>query len=199
MKKVTQGSIAVLGFGAAFAVFNSIIRTKKFQPKADDKKLEQTAPANFAIGEYTFLAGMLNGVPVDLTVSYDPEKYFYKVINEDFPAFTSSPEVAVISGEEISLQIEGMDILDGKTFDDVMMEYKEKFKGFDEFSIGDLNGYEFINGDNACIALPIDFANEGWLLVTVIKENSCKESVDELTERYDVASMVSSITLNKAE
>lgn len=138
-------------------------------------------------GSYSFVSGFKDAKTVNITIDYDPSEFEFKVIEDEFLTYTSDSHVAVLLGEDFSMQLEYSDYYGSDDFGTLEKTLEEKFKGFEKLSYGDIPAYKYYDGDNVCICLPAD--EHSYLLVTAIPakgsdidytELACCDAVKEL-------------------
>ena len=187
--------IAPLGLAAAGAVAAMLLLKKQPEkaaaPKAEAKKPEP--PKNGKEGSYSFISGFKDPVTVDVTLTYDPEKFSFSVISEEFLSYSSDSHVAVLWGEDYHVQMEYAAYYQGEGFEGLAKAVAEKYKGFAPVKFGDNEGLRYLDGDSFCFCLRIPGDENSYLLVTVIRAAADPEDFAALPEDPAFAAMLESI------
>ena len=169
-----------------------LIKKDKQEPAAasEKKDVKKNAPANSRQGSYSFVSGFHDAKTVELTFTYDADRFSFKEIEDDFLTFTSVSHAVAIYGEDFNIQIEYFDYSGGEDFDALGESLREKKKGFGHVVYGRNTGYMYYNGDNVCFVFPA--TEYSYLLVTVIKAKNSDIDFRELPENDDVAAILES-------
>ena len=187
--------IAPLGLAAAGAVAAMLLLKKQPEkaaaPKAEAKKPEP--PKNGKEGSYSFISGFKDPVTVDVTLTYDPEKFSFSVISEEFLSYSSDSHVAVLWGEDYHVQLEYAAYYQGEGFEGLAKAVAEKYKGFAPVKFGDNEGLRYLDGDSFCFCLRIPGDENSYLLATVIRAAADPEDFAALPEDPAFAAMLESI------
>ena len=145
-------------------------------------------------GNYSFVSGYKDTQTVNVDFTYDADKYSFKVIEDEFLAYTSDSHVAAIYGDDFNVQIEYADFYPGDNFEKLASGLREKYKGFAPVSYGPNSGYKYYDGDNVCVCLP---ATEfSYILVTIIKGKAYDDDFTTLTEHPDIEALLSSVKVS---
>ena len=108
MKKWTI--LAPLGLAAGAAAALLLLKKKPAEkaaaPKAAPQKAAPKAPANLKQGSYSFISGFQNAATVDMSLDYDSDAFSFAVVEEGFLSYSSDSHVAILEGEDFSLQVE---------------------------------------------------------------------------------------------
>ena len=131
-------------------------------------------------GAYSFISGFKDAATVEATFQYDAAGCDFAVIEEDFPAYTSDSHVAVVRSGEFALQLEYAGYYSGEDFAGLKKSLAERYQDIKDVKYGANGCLQFVDGDNICIAVPVD--QYSYLLVTVIKG---KEYDDDFTTLPD--------------
>ena len=164
--------------------------------KSAPKKM---APAETLMkkGEYSFVSGFKDAKTVTVTLEYDALRFGFDVIGEDFPSYSSDSHVAVISGEDFSLQLEYAAFYKGEDFDAICAAAESKYRGFGKVAFGANAGFRYLAGDSLCFCLPVEGDEYSYLLVTLIKAEGCDSTLDELAVSDELCAMLGSLTTNR--
>ena len=173
MKTLTKWRVlAPLSLAAAGAAALGVAALlKKLSPAEDAAKTaapaKAAAPANRKTGSYSFISGYKDAATLDVTLDYDPDKYSFSVIEEDFPAYTSDSHVAVVRSPEFIVQLEYAGYYSGEDFAGLKKSLGERYENIEDVSFGANKAIQYVDGDNVCIAVPVD--QYSYLLATLIK------------------------------
>ena len=112
-------------------------KEKKAAPaaKSGGKKEKAAAPKAMKSGSYTFISGFQNAAEVEMSLQYDSNVYFFEILDEDFLTYSSDSHVAVIRGEDFSMQLEYAGYYGGEDFNGLAKSVQERYQGFDPNSI----------------------------------------------------------------
>ncbi len=195
--------LAPISVAAALAAAAAVIvaKKKKAAPAAPAKAAGKKAPSETLMkkGEYSFVSGFKDAETVTVALDYDALRFGFDVIGEDFPCYSSDSHVAVISGEDFSLQLEYAAFYKGEDFDALAAAAKEKYRGFSRVSFGANEGFRYAEGDGVCFCLPIEGDEYSYLLVTLIKAEGCDSTLDELAASEDLAALLGSLTARRGQ
>lgn len=162
--------LAAAGTAAAMLLMNKPGETGD-KPAAAGPAKEKKAepPKNLKEGSYSFISGFRDPATVDVTISYDPEKFTYAVISEEYLNPSSDSHVAVLWGEDYHLQLEYAGYYPGEDFDLMSKAIAEKFKGFAPAQFGEHACVRYLDGDSYGIRMQIPEDGQSYLLITVIR------------------------------
>ena len=180
--------LAPLGLLAAGAAAAAVVLKKKPAAKTEGKAAapvkgkapeKKKAPVGrMETGSYEFISGFKDAKTVELKLRYDADRYDFSVIGEDFLAYSSDSHVAVLRGEEFSLQIEYAGYYHGEDFAALAKEAEAKYQSFARAGYGANEGFCYIAGDNVCFCFPTGDPYS-YVLVTLFK---AKDNDTELSE-----------------
>ena len=135
--------------------------------------------AELKTGSYEFISGFKDAKTVELTLRYDPEQYSFAVIGEEFLAYSSDSHVAVVHGEDFSLQIEYAGYYQGEDFAALSREAEAKYQNFAPAGYGANEGVCYIAGDNVCFCFPSGDPYS-YVLVTLFKAKDNDTPLSEM-------------------
>ena len=168
---------------------------KKADPgKSGGKAKAAAAPKNLQSGSYSFISGFKDARTVEVSVEYDAAAVSYAVISEDFLTYSSNSHVAAITGEEYSIQMEYAGYYSGEDFAALKNSLGERYQDVKDVTFGANKGLQFIDGDNVCMAFPVDASS--YLLVTIIKGKEYDDPFTTLPDYPPVAAILSSIKIS---
>ena len=151
------------------------------------------APKTLCVGSYSFISGFQNAATVEMEMNYDPEKYSFVVIEDEFPSYSSDSHVAVVYGEDFNMQLEYAAYYHGEDFAAHVKGLGEKYQGIAPVRYGETEGVRFLDGDNICLHLPIPNDANSYLLVTLMKNPEYDEDYTTLPEHADVKAMLATL------
>lgn len=181
------------GVAAWLLMKKPLISAAITKEEGEDKKMPPAQPKQVQEGLYSFISGYQNAVTVELTVSYDPEKFSFAVISEEFLSYSSDSHVAVLYGEDYHLQIEYAAYYEGEDFAALAGSSEEKFKGFARVRYGDNEGFRYLDGDSFCFCFPVPGDGGSYVLVTAIRVQADPEDFALLPEDAAFAAMLASM------
>ena len=179
--------IAPLALTAAGALASGVAILMQKLPKNTAPAAESAPaakPANLKTGSYSFISGFKDAETVELSMDYDPEKFSFAIVEDEFLNYSSDSHVAIVYGEEFNLQLEYACYYNGEDFAAHSAALKEKYQTRGEITCGVLTGLWVLDGDNIAIHFPIADDKHSYLLVTVQKT---PDYDDEITTLPDYA------------
>lgn len=190
--------IAPLAISAAGALAAGIAVLMQKVPKAEApaKSASGKAPAAPAVlktGSYSFVSGFKDAATIEMQLDYDPEKFSFDVISEEFLNYSSDSHVAVIYGEEFNLQLEYAAYYGGEDFAALCAGLCEKYRTNGGILCGALSGVWVLDGDNVLISFPIPDDEHSYLLVTVQKTPDYDDDVTTLPDYAPLIALLSTI------
>ena len=165
-------------------------------PAAPEKK---AAPAKaLCEGSYSFISGFKDAATVEMTLRYDPEKFSFSVVEEDFLSYSSDSHVALVWGEDFNLQLEYAGYYGGEDFAAHRAALAEKHSDLAEVSYGALQGVSWLDGDNMALCFPIPEDAHSCLLVTVQKTSAYDDEVTTLPTHPALRELLESIRFTRS-
>ena len=194
--------IAPLGLLAAAGAAAALLLTKKDAPDAAksapaDKKKAAPQEKMMKTGEYSFVSGFKDAKTVEVRLDYDALRFGFDVIGEDFLSYSSDSHVAVITGEEFSMQMEYASYYKGEDLAFITAAAEKKYPGFARVSFNGVEGFRYREGDSVCFCLPVD--EYSYLLLTLLKAQGCDKTVEELAEGEDLRELLSTLRISAGE
>ena len=175
--------IAPLALTAAGALASGVAILMQKLPK-DKTPAAESAPAaksaNLKTGSYSFISGFKDAETVELSMDYDPEKFSFAIVEDEFLNYSSDSHVAIVYGEEFNLQLEYAGYYSGEDFAAHSAALKEKYQTRGEITCGVLTGLWVLDGDNIAIHFPIPDDTHSFLLVTVQKTPDYDDEITTL-------------------
>ena len=197
MKKWTiLAPLGLAALGAAFA-----LTRKKAAPAAKAPAGKQPAPAkapaNLKTGSYSFISGFRDASTVEMSLDYDADKFSYAVVSEDFLSYSSDSHVALLQGEDFSLQIEYAAFFTGEDFAAHCAGLTEKHKSFGPVRYGSVDAVKYLEGDNLCFCVPIPGDGQSYVLVLLFKDKGNDTPLPDMAQDPDLSAILSSVRFDK--
>lgn len=180
MKKPAGGEKAAAPAKAA----KSGAKAAKGAPKA-------YAPKDPKTGSYSFISGFKNAATVEVSLQYDAATHAYNVIEEEFLAYSSNSHVGALYGDEFSMQLEYAGYYNGEDFAALKKTLSDKYQSVKDAAFGANKCLQFVDGDNICMAFPVD--EFSYLLVTIIKGKEYDDPFTTLPDYPPVQAVLASI------
>jgi len=192
--------IAPLGLLAAAGAAAALILKEKDAPAASapkDKKQAAPAEKQMKTGEYSFVSGFKDAKTVEAALDYDALRFSFDVIGEDFLCYSSDSHVAVITGEDFSMQMEYAPFYKDEDFSTLSAAAEKKYKDLARVSFNGVEGIRYREGDGICFCLAVD--EYSYLLLTLLKAQGCDLTLEELAEGEDLAELLGTIRIKTKE
>ena len=159
---------------------------------------ESGAPAGPRIsGCYSFISGYQDAAPVELCLDYDPEKFSFAVVEEDFLSPSGDSHVALLAGEDFKLQLEYAAYYSGEDFQAHCRQLAETHQQRGELRCGALEGVWVLEGDNLRISLPIPGDAYSYVLLTVQKTPDYDDELTTLPDYPPFRELLSTLRLRR--
>ncbi len=196
MKKWTI--LAPLGLAAGAAAL-LLMKKKgaKAAPAAKAAETKKAPPANWKTGSYSFISGYQNAATVEMRLGYDGDKFRYAVVSEDFLSYSSDSHVALVQGEDFSLQLEYAAYFTGEDFAAHCASLAEKHKSFAPVRYGSVDAVKYLEGDTLCFCVPIPEDEHSYVQVLVFKDKGNDTPLPELAKDPDLSAMLESIRFER--
>ena len=193
--------IAPLGALAAAGAAAALLMKKKAEGGAKSAPAEKkkAAPAEklMKTGEYSFVSGFKDARTVEAALDYDALRFSFDVIGEDFLCYSSDSHVAVITGEDFSMQMEYAPFYKDEDFSTLSAAAEKKYKDLARVSFNGVEGIRYREGDGICFCLAVD--EYSYLLLTLLKAQGCDLTLEELAEGEDLAELLGTIRIKTKE
>ena len=195
MKKWTI--LAPLGLAAGAALL--LLKKKEAKTAPTDKAAvaKKAPPANWKTGSYSFISGYQNAATVEMRLGYDGDKFSYAVVSEDFLSYSSDSHVALVQGEDFSLQLEYAAYFTGEDFAAHCASLAEKHKSFAPVRYGSVDAVKYLEGDTLCFCVPIPEDEHSYVQVLVFKDKGNDTPLPELAKDPDLSAMLESIRFER--
>ena len=175
--------LAPLGLAAAGAAL--LLLKKKPAEKAASAKTVPVkkpapakAPANLKTGSYSFISGFQNASTVEMTLSSDSH-------------------VAILEGEDFSLQLEYAAFYPGEDFAAHCASLAEKHQDFAPVRYGSVDAVKYLEGDALSFCLPIPEDAHSYVQVLLFKAKGNDTPLPELAEAPDLSAILSSVRFHR--
>jgi len=175
--------LAMTAVGAAVTGI-AILRQKLPTELPDSENVQDARPAVLKTGSYSFISGFKDAATVELLIDYDPEKFSFVVVEDEFLNYSSASHAAILYGQDFNVQLEYATYYSGEDFAAHRAHLEEKYGTRGEISCGAHTGLWVLDGDNIAIHFPIPDDSHSYLLVTVQKT---PDYDDEITTLPDYA------------
>lgn len=193
--------IAPLGLLAAAGAAAALVLKKKDAPSGDKtpKEKKKAAPEEklMKTGEYSFVSGFKDARTVEAALDYDALRFSFDVIGEDFLCYSSDSHVAVVTGEDFSMQIEYAPFYKDEDFATLSAAAEKKYRDFAKVSFNGVEGFRYREGDGLCFCLAVD--EYSYLLLTLIRAQGCDKTLEELAAGEDLAELLGTIRIGTKE
>ena len=172
---------------------------KKPAGKSGGKEEKKAKAKDLKSGSYAFISGFQDAAKVEMTVQYDANGYSFDVIEEDYPAYSSDSHVAVIRGDDFSMQLEYAGYYGGEDFSGLAKSVADRYQGFGEVAYGAHKGVKFVDGDNVCLCIPVTDDAYSYILATIMIGKEYDEPFETLVDHPDVKDIISSIQFTSSK
>ena len=185
-------AIGSLAAGAA------VLLKKLPKPEASAIQPAPVKDADLKTGSYSFISGFKDAATVELRLDYDPEKFSFVVVEDEFLNYSGDSHVAIVWGRDFNLQLEYASYYSGEDFAAHRAAMTEKYKTANAFACGALSGFWVLDGDNAAIHLPIPNDAHSYLLVTVQKTSDYDGEVTTLPSYPPLKELLATIRFERS-
>ena len=189
--------IAPLAMTAAGALVTgiAILRQKLPTELPAEESAPAEKPAALMRGSYSFISGFQDAKTVELTIDYDPEKFSFAVVEDEFLNYSSASHAAILYGKDFNIQLEYAPYYNGEDFAAHRAQLEEKYQTRGDFACGELNGLWVLDGDNIAIHLPIPEDAHSYLLVTVQKTPDYDDEITTLPDYAPLRDLLGTIRI----
>ncbi len=191
--------IVPLGALAAAGAAALLLKKKAASPAAPKSAAKKDAPreTQSKTGEYSFVSGFKDARTVEVKLEYDALRFGFDVIGEDFLCYSSDSHVAVISGEDFSIQMEYASFYKGEDFALIAETAQKKYGGYAPAAFGSLEGFRYREGDSVCFCLPVD--EYSYLLLTLLKAEGSKLTLEEIAGGEELRKLLDTLKIGFKE
>ena len=193
--------LAPVSLAAAAAVI-LIARLAAKDRKSAPAGAAQEAPAPKAVptktGSYSFISGFRDAATVEMSLDYDPERFSFAVVEEGFLSASSDSHVALLQGEDFSMQFEYAAYLRGEEADGRWSVLREKHPELAPVRYGRLDAVYFLEGDAVCYCLPIPEDASSYVLVSLFKAKDNDTELADMPKDPDVVAILDSVRFERS-
>ena len=191
--------IAPLGLLAAAGAAAALLLKKKdgegtAKSAPADRKKDLPREKQMKTGVYSFVSGFKDAKTVEAALDYDALRFSFDVIGEDFLSYSSDSHVAVITGEDFSMQMEYASYYKEEDLGVITAAAEKKYPGFARVSFGSAEGFRYREGDAVCFCLGVD--EYSYLLLTLLKAQGCDKTVEELAAGEDLRELLETLRVS---
>ena len=195
--------LAPLGLAAGAAAAALLLKkngTKEAPAKGNGAKkpAPAKAPAHVQTGSYSFISGFQNAATVEMTMDYDADKFSFAVVEEDFLSYSSDSHVALVQGEDFSLQLEYAAFYPGEDFAAHCASLTEKHREVSPLRYGSVDAIKYLEGDNLCFHIPIPGDEHSYVQVLLFKAKGNDTPLPDLADDPDLGAMLASVRFRKS-
>ena len=191
--------ILPLAFSAAGALAAGIAALLQKLPKDEGQAAGPAArPVKLETGSYSFISGFQDAATVELQLDYDPERFSFVVMEDDFLSETSDSHVAIVYGDDFNLQLEYAGYYGGEDFAAHTAALAEKYGTRGDFACGSLHGVWVLDGDNVAIHLPIPDDAHSYLLILVQKTPDFDDEVTALPDYAPLRELLATLRFTRS-
>ncbi len=202
MKKWTiYASLGLLAVGAAALVLKRkapAAAAPAVKTNAPGKKAAPKAPVQCKTGSYSFISGYRNAAAVEMSLNYDAEKFSFAVVEEGFLSYSSDSHVALVQGEDFSLQLEYAAYFSGEDFAAHCASLREKHPDLVPVRYGSVDAVKYLEGDSLCFCIPIPEDANSCVQVLLFKDKGNDTPLPDLAEDPDLRLMLESIRFSRS-
>ena len=198
MKKWTI--LAPVGLAAVGAAALALLRKKGGKPSAPGAGPApgKKAPANLKTGSYSFISGFQNAATVEMSLDYDADRFSFAVVEENFLSYSSDSHVAILEGEDFSLQLEYAAFYPGEDFAAHCASLAEKHQDFAPVRYGSVDAVKYLEGDNLCFHIPIPGDEHSYVQVILFKAKDNDTPLADLAQDPELAALLESIRFRRS-
>ena len=191
---------AAVGAAAVILKKKSAAGTGAVTHTAEKESAEKTAamPKSVRDAVYSFISGFKDAATVEVCFSYDPERFHFAVVEDDFPAESGDSHVGVLHGEAFSAQFEYGSYYSGEDFARLRDELSHKHADLCDAEFGAHTGLKYQDGDNLCLVFPIPEDAHSYLLVTLLKAPDNDDELDALADDPDLRAMLGTLSFRRS-
>ncbi len=190
--------LALSAAGALAAGIAVLLEKTDKTPAAAAPEQKAAAAKALCEGSYSFISGFRDAATVELSLRYDPERFSFSVVEEDFLSASSDSHVALVFGEDFNLQIEYAGYYADEDFAAHRAALAEKHADLAEVSYGALKGVSWLDGDNMALCFPIPEDAHSCLLVTVQKTAAYDDAVTTLPAHPELRALLESARITRS-
>ncbi|MBR3293169.1 MAG: hypothetical protein IKI69_01930 [Oscillospiraceae bacterium] len=150
-----------------------LLMKKMPQPKAEQTQTPaESSQKPLPEGVYDFISGYENAHRVLVSIPYDPGRFTFSILSEEYPATSAASHVALLDGEEYRLQLEYASFYQGEDFAALARSSEAKYQGFRRWQHGENAGFSYLDGDDWRFAIEIPGDGDSYLLLTALRADA---------------------------
>ena len=153
------------------------------------------APAKEAV--YSFISGFKDAATVEFCFPYDPVRFRFAVVEDEFLAESGDSHVGILSGEDFSVQVEYGSYYSGEDFALLTQELSSRHPDLDTAAYGTLAGVKFRDGDHFCLAFPVPEDPHSYLLLTLVKAPDNDDELETIPDTADFRALLNSASFRR--
>ena len=160
----------------------------------------EEAPASAASKKeavYSFISGFKDAAAIEFRFDYDPDRFHFAVVEDDFLTESGDSHVGILTGEAYSVQFEYGTYYNGEDFTLLTQELSSLHPDLDTAVYGALTGVKFRDGDNFCLAFPIPEDVHSYLLLTLVKAPDNDDELEAIPDTADFLSLLNSASFRR--
>ena len=122
-----------------------------------------------------------------MSLNYDAEKFSFAVVEENFLSYSSDSHVALVQGEDFSLQLEYAAYFSGEDFAAHCASLREKHPDLVPVRYGSVDAVKYLEGDSLCFCIPIPEDAQSYVQVLLFKAKGNDTPLPDLADDPDLA------------
>ena len=146
---------------------------------------------------YSFISGFKDAAAVEFRFDYDPDRFHFAVVEDDFLTESGDSHVGILTGEAFSVQFEYGTYYNGEDFTLLTQELSSRHPDLDNAVYGALTGVKYRDGDNFCLAFPIPEDKHSYLLLTLVKAPDNDDELETIPDTADFRSFLNSASFRR--
>ena len=146
---------------------------------------------------YSFISGFKDAAAVEFRFDYDPDRFHFAVVEDDFLTESGDSHVGILTGEAFSVQFEYGSYYNGEDFTLLTQELSSRHPDLDSATYGALTGVKYRDGDNFCLAFPIPEDKHSYLLLTLVKAPDNDDELETIPDTADFRSLLNSASFRR--
>ena len=146
---------------------------------------------------YSFISGFKDAATVEFRFPYNPERFRFAVVEDEFLTESGDSHVGILSGEDFSVQVEYGSYYSGEDFTLLTQELSSRHPDLDTAAYGALTGVKFRDGDHFCLAFPIPEDTHSYLLLTLVKAPDNDDELETIPDTADFRALLNSASFRR--
>jgi len=146
---------------------------------------------------YSFISGFKDAATVEFRFPYNPERFRFAVVEDEFLTESGDSHVGILSGEDFSVQVEYGSYYSGEDFTLLTQELSSRHPDLDTAAYGALTGVKFRDGDHFCLAFPIPDDTHSYLLLTLVKAPDNDDELETIPDTADFRALLNSASFRR--